>query len=341
MKNIIFFRTDRLGDFLIITNIIKALKDKYPKSKITVVASQMNYHFIKKFKIIDRVILFNKNYSFLKKIDIFKIINDRHYDVSFSIDGKSFSNLCTFFLNSKIKLGLIYKSNIFGIPLYKPNLLFKIIFNYYETFTSKKNLLKIEHLPTKLINLANKLSFKIKNKDKYYFIPTIKEKEFKKRFSKNITKKFVLIHLDEKWNDIKNIEAELFENLFKFQRSIKMNLIITAKDNRYMYFKKLKYSLNRRKNSKIILLNNINLDILERLINYSAYSISCHSGFLVQIAGCNKTKIIDIINKKDLMWYSCWKPLNTKHKFVFKSNYEQKFNIKRIFNNIVKISKNF
>ena len=72
MKNIIFFRTDRLGDFLIITNIIKALKDKYPKSKITVVASQMNYHFIKKFKIIDRVILFNKNYSFLKKIDIFK-----------------------------------------------------------------------------------------------------------------------------------------------------------------------------------------------------------------------------------------------------------------------------
>ena len=120
-----------------------------------------------------------------------------------------------------------------------------------------------------------------------------------------------------------------------------MNLIITAKDNRYMYFKKLKYSLNRRKNSKIILLNNINLDILERLINYSAYSISCHSGFLVQIAGCNKTKIIDIINKKDLMWYSCWKPLNTKHKFVFKSNYKQKLSIKKIFNDIVKISKNF
>ena len=53
MKNFIFFRTDRLGDFLIITNIIKALKEKYPKSKITVVASQLNYHFIKKFKIID------------------------------------------------------------------------------------------------------------------------------------------------------------------------------------------------------------------------------------------------------------------------------------------------
>ena len=67
MKNFIFFRTDRLGDFIIITNIIKTLKDKYPKSKITVVASQFNYHFIKKFKIVDRVILFNKDYSFKKK----------------------------------------------------------------------------------------------------------------------------------------------------------------------------------------------------------------------------------------------------------------------------------
>ena len=31
MKKFIIFRTDRLGDFLIITNIIKAIKDKHPK----------------------------------------------------------------------------------------------------------------------------------------------------------------------------------------------------------------------------------------------------------------------------------------------------------------------
>ena len=33
MKNFIFFRNDRLGDFLIITNLIKALKEKYPYIK--------------------------------------------------------------------------------------------------------------------------------------------------------------------------------------------------------------------------------------------------------------------------------------------------------------------
>ena len=189
MKNFIFFRTDRLGDFLIITNIIKAIKDKYPNSKITVVASKLNYHFIRKFKIIDRVILFNKDYNLIEKIRIFKIINDRIYDASFSVDGKSFSNFCTFFLKSKSKLGLIYKAKFFGITLYKPNLFFNIIFKHYEIFTSKENLNKIEHLPTKLINLANKLSLRIKVKDKYYYKSSINEKDLKKKFKKFINKK--------------------------------------------------------------------------------------------------------------------------------------------------------
>ena len=46
-------------------------------------------------------------------------------------------------------------------------------------------------------------------------------------------------------------------------------------------------------------------------MSMSSYTVSCHSGFIVQIAGFNKTKVIDVINKKDLIWYSCWKPLNT------------------------------
>ena len=76
MKNFIFFRNDRLGDFLIITNLIKALKEKYPLSNITIVSSKYNHHFISKYKIIDKVILYDKNFSILKKIKIFKkIIN--------------------------------------------------------------------------------------------------------------------------------------------------------------------------------------------------------------------------------------------------------------------------
>ena len=339
MKNFIFFRTDRLGDFLIITNIIKALKDKYPKSKITVVASQLNYHFIKTFKIIDRVILYNKNYNFIKKIQIFKIINDRNYDASFSVDGKSFSNFCTFFLRCKLKLGLIYKSKIFGIPFYKPNLFFKIIFKYYEIFSSKVYLNKIEHLPTKLINLSNKLSLKIKVNDKYYYKPSINEKNFKQKFRQFIKDKFILIHLDEKWLDINGIKENLYEELVFFQKKIKSKIIITSFNNSFDYFIVLKNKLKKKKNKNILLCENKSLEVMERMINYSKFALSCHSGYLVQICGTNKSKIIDVINKKDFIWYSCWLPKNTFHKFVFKSNEREKFAIKKILFDVFKIIK--
>ena len=90
MKNFIFFRNDRLGDFLIISNLIKAIKNKYPYSKITIVSSKYNNHFIKKYKIIDNVILYDKEYSILKKFKILKKIIKKNYEASFALDGKSF-----------------------------------------------------------------------------------------------------------------------------------------------------------------------------------------------------------------------------------------------------------
>ena len=79
---------------------------------------------------------------------------------------------------------------------------------------------------------------------------------------------------------------------------------------------------------------------MERLVNYSSFAISCHSGFLVQIAGSNNAKIIDIINKKDYLWYSCWKPLNTKHKFIYKS-FKNKQSIDAVFKNLLSTIRSF
>ena len=76
---------------------------------------------------------------------------------------------------------------------------------------------------------------------------------------------------------------------------------------------------------------------MERLIKYSHFSISCHSGFLVQISGANSTKIIDIINENDYLWYSCWVPLNTSHKFIYKSINGKSFSINKILSDLEKI----
>ena len=69
MKKILAFRTDRLGDYLITSNILKELKIKY--GHLTVVCSNKNYNLIKSQSFIDKVILYDKNFSLFKKFKIF------------------------------------------------------------------------------------------------------------------------------------------------------------------------------------------------------------------------------------------------------------------------------
>ena len=46
--NYLIFRTDRIGDFLIISTLIKAIKRNNPESKVFIVASKKKCRFHKK-----------------------------------------------------------------------------------------------------------------------------------------------------------------------------------------------------------------------------------------------------------------------------------------------------
>ena len=52
--NYLIFRTDRIGDFLIISTLIRAIKRNEPKSKVFIVASKKNEEFIKKNHLVDK-----------------------------------------------------------------------------------------------------------------------------------------------------------------------------------------------------------------------------------------------------------------------------------------------
>ena len=162
MKKFIIFRTDRLGDFLIVSNIIKAIKDKYKNSHITVVGSPYNYKIIKSYKIIDKVIIYNKNSPLSKKISIFREIVKSFYYCSLSLDGKSFSNYVNFFLNSEKKYGVSYIFRFLFFKWSKPNFIYNFfVFDKFKMFSSKNSLIKTEHLPSLLIMLANNLKLNL------------------------------------------------------------------------------------------------------------------------------------------------------------------------------------
>ena len=105
MKKFIFFRNDRLGDFIILTNIIRSIKKKYKNSHITILCSPLNYNLIKKYEIIDKIYIYSSfdekkyeliendsnfifNYETEDYISILSI--NSNLDLDFSISYKEF-----------------------------------------------------------------------------------------------------------------------------------------------------------------------------------------------------------------------------------------------------------
>ena len=355
--NFIIFRTDRLGDFIIHSRPIYELKIKYPKSHITVVCSNLNEKIISNYSFIDEVIIYNKKDNFIIKLKNFLKIIEKKYYAAFIIDGKNFSHICNIFIRSKNKLGLVYTTQkrifLFKYWIKKPFHFYNLIFfNKYEVFTSKNSLVQAENLCQKYINIFRYFNNKtIKTSTKYIFETNkIYEESYKKIKNLINYKEYILIHFDEKWSDINGIDEHLIKSIENFQNNTGKKIILTAYNNKFNYYKNLKKHFNYidcskevnlsktfNNNSKIVILDNLELFLFERFINYSTASISCHSGFMSQVAGANNSTIIDIINQKDKIWYECWIPKNTIHYFIYKSELERKIDLNEIFLKIIKI----
>lgn len=335
MKKILAFRTDRLGDYLITSNILKELKLKY--GHLTVVCSKTNYKLIKSQSFIDKIIIYDKNFSFLKKIKIFFDIFFNIYFLILAFDGKNFSLLASILLIGK-KLCVSYKKkkNILGYDFYinRPiSIISKIFFNKNITFSSRNILKKTEHLSTIYCRLCEEY-IAIKSKKFYYEVPAYSKKVFKNIIHKHSLDQYILIHLDEKWLDIKDINKNFYKSILKLQLDTNKKIVISSFNNNHEYFVNFEENLKRFKPSNIILLKNLDIFLFERFINASIVALSCHSGYLVQVSGFNNAKILDLINSEEKLWVSCWIPPNENYKQIYKDNNNIKLSINEILTDI-------
>ena len=359
MNNIIWFRTDKLGDFLIHSNLIRDTSLSINDSFTTVVCSPYNEKIIKEYDFIDETIPYHKDFSFYKKIKIILRILKKNYHTSVAMDGKKISYFCSLLIQSKNKLGLVYKvkSSFFGIfkyTRYRP-FTFRfisefLIFDFIKIMTGRSSLKKAEHLPSIYINLLERVQNKTKNSDPYVF----PYKKYSDQFILDILKKikyndYLLIHLDEKWVDIKNFDSECHLLIEKIQKSINKKIVITSFNNTLNYMRNIRnkidtyeYNTNNASifnnfNKNIIHLENIPIFEFERLIFNSNYVLSCHAGFVVQVCGTNSSHVIDLLNSVDCMWYDCWVPYNTKYSRILKSNDKKKFSYNEIIDQLKKV----
>jgi len=309
INNYIFFRTDRIGDFLLSAILIKCIKRSDKNSHITVVASKKNFDYIKRFDFIDKTILFPGNYV-EKILFYFKNFIKKYYLIGV-LDGKKRSIYFSVLIRSKLKF-LLTKKIVYKLLLH--NFFNKIFLD--RDFVSKISEIK------KLLKLLNfnlvSSDFKTINKN------SISNLEFKINRNTKFTlpRKFLLLHFDEKWiydNYIKSFTSIEPESIFIFisfleklilklefdiviSTGVINNKIIESLKKKFIKLKDNIYKKNFL-NNNIFLFDKLDIYQLETLILKSHTIVTCH-GAPTHIAGSLGKKIIDIIHASDehLKW---------------------------------------
>jgi lipopolysaccharide heptosyltransferase II len=75
IKKILFLRHDRIGDMVLLTAALKALRMVYPHARITVIASERNYEILDHNPNVDEVIIYKDFFRFIREI------RTRRYDL--------------------------------------------------------------------------------------------------------------------------------------------------------------------------------------------------------------------------------------------------------------------
>ena len=320
LKNILVFRTDRIGDLLVNYPSIITIKKYFKNSEVTLVASKKNMDYAKSLNIFESVYNFPEG-NLIKKMRFIKMLRKKFFDYIFVFDGKDRSAISLIFLKSSCKVALMKSKK------------FNIIFN----------LTKIKHInndektsiPQLYQEMLDKSNIKVKISD-YNFLLT-KENN---NFSSNINiKNYILLHLDEKWisgmyiNKYKDIDPGYYEFIeFINNISLRENLVITTgiinfkliDDLKEKYFIKVNNKIYEKNNGekKIYLVFKPTFQDLESLLSTAKILISCH-GAITHAAGSLDIKILDIIDENSKNWYQRYTSHIKNYNFIFRNKFSE------------------
>jgi len=333
----LIFRTDRIGDFIISFPFIQSFKDNFPKTSISIVSSQYNSQFIKKFQFISNTIPLQSKLKLIPKIIILIkmifLLRKKKYNHIIILDGKMRSFFISLFLKSKNKSILLQSKKI--------KLLSKF-FNY-------KTVLNTEIQPqTKNFSfLANILGFKINNKNPNIY----KDHNLDNKFL--LERKFIVLHLDEKWfsklyySDFTDInpsvdEIELFikkiSNIFNNNYEVILTSGNRKIDNLINYistFKKIDDFIFKKNidNQTITYLHGISFEDLAFTVSNSVLVVCCE-GAISHLSNNFKIPTLALYEKKRFQHTKFWTGHMKKIKLFERKKMNDLLLDKSLFNEI-------
>ena len=320
MAKYLIFRTDRIGDFITSQLVTNSISEISKKNQVDVVASRYNSKYIKNFKYINRIFIFDKTQN--KILDFFNLflqIKNKNYDYLIVLDGKRRSFLSGIFINSKIKICFLKD--------FYPKLLISLFYHKYikntETNTQYKN----------FQILINYLDIKSPKHVNYYKNYNFAKKKF------ILHKPYVHLHLDEKWFkdyyfhdfDYMNLKPDsIYSFLKSLIKKFKCNIIITQgfkkvgimNEFKIKYFKNIKdpHITISKKNVKFI--EQSSFRDLENIVLNSKILICCE-GAISHVSHSLNKKTIALIQKDRLISTNFWIGHMNNIKTVFRNDIKQ------------------
>ena len=266
MKNILIFRTDRIG-------------------------SNLNFNYVKSFNIFNNVFLFPRN--FLEKIKFFFSL--KKYDKILVLDGKKRSIYMSLFKRANKKI--LFTPSIF---------IKKFFFLFFDkSYLIDYKIPKIDLIVNCLNELncnfidedlnflkkhENKNSLTDKNYYSNYIIFNFDEKWLSEKYIKSYI----------------NIEPTLDELIvFLNIISVKRKIIITNGFIKNHLIEKLQYLKNKNYLNDVIIKDKIDIYELQSLIRNSDFFISCHGG-PTHMASSYSIKLIDIIDLSEKEFFESY-----------------------------------
>ena len=286
MNKYLIFRTDRIGDFLILAILIKSIRRNDPDSFINVVASEKNYNYIKSFKIVDKVTLLTN--GILSKFKLIYFLRKEKYNTIIIHDRKQRSILISLFLKTNLKI--VSNANL----------------NISYFFDIKK--------------ILNHLNFSFDKAD----LNTLNNRTYVGL--ENLENNYILFHFDEKWIhkeyisnyiNIEPSEKELVSFFNLLVNKTNKKLVVTTGLNSPQILNKI---FRDKFNSKINYFNNLNFLEIESIIDKSDLLISCH-GAVSHLATAKNIKQIDIIDESKTNFYKKWTDHFRNYSFIYRKNF--------------------
>ena len=286
MNKYLIFRTDRIGDFLILAVLIKSIRRNDPDSFINVVASEKNYNYIKSFKIVDKVTLLTN--GILSKLKLIYFLRKEKYNTIIIHDRKQRSILISLFLKTNLKIVSNANLNI----------------SYFSDIKKILNHLNFSFDKADLNTLNNRTYVGLENLENNYILFHFDEKWIHKEYISN----YINIEPSEK-------ELVSFFNLLVNKTNKK--LVVTTGLNSPQILNKI---FRDKFNAKINFFNNLNFLEIESIIDKSDLLISCH-GAVSHLATAKNIKQIDIIDESKTNFYKKWTDHFRNYSFIYRKNF--------------------